>query len=157
MRKVFLTIFVLLLALPIFVYTQAPSDPNLSLSSPSVVDFYRTKPLEAHRQSLQNFNAENEIYQTNSPVSKMGTGLVNTTTGWTDVPLKMSEESGKTNPLIGWTVGFGQGLAKGAIRTGAGIYDVITFALPPYDEPIMQPEHKVEKPDQGFKIDILKW
>ncbi|MDP2924492.1 MAG: exosortase system-associated protein, TIGR04073 family [Candidatus Omnitrophota bacterium] len=158
MRNVFLTIFVVAVILPIvIVYSQPAQKPNISASSVSTVDAYRSAPLKAHQESLQSFNAGNEIYKNDSPVTKMSTGIVNATTSWVDVPAKISEESGKSNPLVGWTLGFGEGLVTGVARTGAGIIDIVTFALPPYDEPLIEPEHKVEKPDEGFKIDILKW
>lgn len=159
MKKVFLFLIAVLSTVAfIYVYAQPVRESNVSgVTSLGTTDTYRLAPLKAHMESLEYFNAENDIYRNDSPVSKMSAGFVNTTTGWSDVPFKMSEESEKHNPLVGWTLGFGEGVVSGLARTGAGIIDMATFALPPYDEPLIQPAYKVEKPDEGFKIDLLRW
>jgi putative exosortase-associated protein (TIGR04073 family) len=158
MRKVFFLIFAILFVFLGSAQAQPSQQSEASLiASLGSADSYRLSPLQAQRESLESFNAESDIYRNNSPVSKMSTGFVNTTTGFVDVPFKIGEESEKSNPLVGWTLGFGEGFVKGVARTGAGIIDMVTFALPPYDEPLIQPEYKVEKPDEGFRINILSW
>lgn len=158
MKKVFYVLVAAVLALPVIVvYSQPSQQPSTSLMTLESAETYRLAPLKAHQESLESYNANNYFYMNNSPVSKASTGFVNTTTAWTDVPLKISEETEKSNPLAGWTVGFGEGFISGMVRTGAGIIDMVTFAMPPYDEPLIKPEHKVEDPNKGFSIDILRW
>ncbi|MDE3066521.1 MAG: exosortase system-associated protein, TIGR04073 family [Verrucomicrobiota bacterium] len=36
---------------------------------------------------------------------------------------------------VGYTTGFIAGLDRSLARTGAGLYDMITFPIPPYDQP----------------------
>jgi putative exosortase-associated protein (TIGR04073 family) len=156
MKGILFFLFALLLVAPLaYLYAQSTQQPTASsITSLGSVDTYRLAPLQAHNESLEYFNAESDIYRNNSPITKASNGFVNTTTGWSDVPLKMGE---KHNPLAGWTIGFGEGFVSGMARTGAGIIDMLTFALPPYDEPLIEPEHKVEKPDEGFRINLLSW
>lgn len=92
-----------------------------------------------------------------TPVEKASAGFVNTTTSWADIPAKIAEVSERDNLFLGVTMGFGEGLVSGVARGASGIIDMATFGVPPYDEPLMEPEYKVANPDEGFKIDLLKW
>lgn len=73
---------------------------------------------------------------------KLGRGVVNTFTGWIEVPKGIVDESKSSNILAGLTVGTIKGLGLGLVRTGAGIYETVTFPFPiPEDyEPIVKPE-----------------
>ncbi len=99
----------------------------------------------------------NEIYK-DTPLEKMGTGVINLATSWTDIPKEITAVSEKYNLLMGYTLGFGKGLVSSIVRGMAGTIDTVTCGLPPYDEPTMKAEYKVNKPNQeGFKIDLLRW
>jgi putative exosortase-associated protein (TIGR04073 family) len=39
------------------------------------------------------------------------------------------------SPDAGYTTGFIVGINRSLVRTGAGIYDIATFPIPPYDQP----------------------
>lgn len=61
---------------------------------------------------------------------KLGRGLVNTATGWLEVPKKIYGTSKDENVFVGITVGTAKGLGWGVMRTAAGIYEVVTFPFP---------------------------
>lgn len=109
---------------------------------------------------LQEINrpiARDEDYYSDSWANKMGNGVINTTTSWMDLPNRVAEVSEEHNILVGMTIGATQGIASGLVRGASGVYDMATFGFSPYDRPPMKPEYKVEKPDEGFKIKLVKW
>lgn len=93
----------------------------------------------------------------NPALNKMGEGVVNSTTFWTEIPKEMATTSQEHNILIGATLGFGKGVVMGLARGVSGAFDTATFALPPYDKPMMNPDYAVKSPQNGFKVDILEW
>ncbi len=74
---------------------------------------------------------------------KLGRGIVNTFTGWLEIPKGVVDESKANNVFTGLTVGTIKGLGLGLVRTGAGIYETITFPFPIPEgyEPIVKPEY----------------
>lgn len=73
---------------------------------------------------------------------KLGRGLANTGLGWTEVFRGMEEVGSESGFWAGVTWGPFYGAAKAVKRTGAGVYEAITF---PFDglnnfEPITEPE-----------------
>jgi putative exosortase-associated protein (TIGR04073 family) len=87
----------------------------------------------------------------------MGVGIINASTSWADIPGKVAEVSERDNIFLGVTLGFGEGIVSGVARGASGVADVATFGLAPYDKPLMEPEYKVDNPNEGFKVDLLKW
>ena len=73
---------------------------------------------------------------------KLGRGIVNTFTGWLEIPKGIVDESKANNVFTGLTVGTIKGLGLGLVRTGAGIYETLTFPIPIPEgyEPIVKPE-----------------
>lgn len=73
---------------------------------------------------------------------KLGRGVVNTFTGWLEIPKGIVDESKANNVFTGLTVGTIKGLGLGLVRTGAGIYEAVTFPFPIPEgyEPIVKPE-----------------
>ncbi|MCX7017123.1 MAG: exosortase system-associated protein, TIGR04073 family [Candidatus Sumerlaeota bacterium] len=73
---------------------------------------------------------------------KLGRGIVNTLTGFVEVPKNMAREWRRTDPFTGCIVGFIKGVGWGWGRTWTGIYDVVTFPLPIPEGyvPLMEPE-----------------
>ncbi len=75
-------------------------------------------------------------------LTKLERGAINTVTGWVEVPKEMYDETIDTNVLSGLTIGLGKGVCLGVLRTGAGIYDIVTFpfAIPEGYVPVVEPE-----------------
>ena len=72
--------------------------------------------------------------------NKLGRGVVNTATGWLEYPNQIVEVSKEYNPFAGLTFGQAKGVGYGVYRTGIGVFDAVTFAIPPYDAVYMQPD-----------------
>lgn len=73
---------------------------------------------------------------------KLGRGVVNTFTGWLEIPKGVVDETKQNNVFTGLTVGTIKGIGLGLVRTGAGIYETLTFPFPIPEgyEPIVKPE-----------------
>jgi putative exosortase-associated protein (TIGR04073 family) len=76
------------------------------------------------------------------PAKKLGRGLANILTGWIELPKNIYDVSVEDNPLAGLTIGLAKGVGMTIVRTGAGIYEVVTFPFPiPEDYgPVLEPE-----------------
>ena len=75
--------------------------------------------------------------------TKLGRGVANTLTGWVELPKNVYNTSREDNPLAGLTLGLAKGIGMTLVRTGAGIYEAVTFPIPvPEDyKPILEPEY----------------
>ena len=76
---------------------------------------------------------------------KLGRGTVNFFTGWLEVPKQIGETSHESNVFVGATWGTIKGLGYGVARMGTGAFDGVTFPIPPYDKPIMEPKYVFTK------------
>ena len=75
-----------------------------------------------------------------NPATKLVRGVVNTSTGWLEIPSQMAERQDDGTVMM-WAVhGFVYGTIMGLTRTLYGLYDVITFPVGPYDAPLMDPD-----------------
>ena len=76
------------------------------------------------------------------PAKKLGRGLANILTGWIELPKNIYDTSVEDKPLAGLTIGLAKGIGMTIVRTGAGIYEVVTFPFPiPEDYgPVLEPE-----------------
>lgn len=93
----------------------------------------------------------NEINYDQSPVNKLGRGLVNTATCWSEIPNEIMKTSEKTDPVVGCTVGTVKGIVTTVVRGFTGLFEAVTFFVPPYDEPIMKPEYALKNADDTMK------
>ncbi len=72
--------------------------------------------------------------------TKLGRGLLNTVTGWGEIPMQTvlgSEQDG----VLGGVGGFFKGIGLGVARTLAGAFEIATFWAPVPEQvaPVMQP------------------
>jgi putative exosortase-associated protein (TIGR04073 family) len=72
--------------------------------------------------------------------TKLGRGLVNTTTGWGEIPTQTVIGS-KEDGVLGGVGGFFKGIGLSVARTLAGAFEIATFwaPVPERFEPVMQP------------------
>ena len=97
-------------------------------------------------------DAERIAYE-RTPVNKLGRGAINVVTFWLEVPAEVYRVAHKKNAFIGSSLGFLQGICTGSLRLGTGILDMVTCFLPPYDQPLMEPEYAfddVKKTSQEY-------
>jgi len=76
------------------------------------------------------------------PGKKLMRGLANVVTGWVELPKNIYETSVEENVFAGLTIGLAKGIGMTIVRTGAGVYETITFPFPiPEDyAPVLEPE-----------------
>ena len=77
------------------------------------------------------------------PGKKLMRGLANVLTGWVELPKNIYETSVEDNVFAGLTIGLAKGVGMTIVRTGAGVYETITFPFPiPEDyAPVLEPEY----------------
>lgn len=80
-------------------------------------------------------------YNLQPAVTKLGRGVANTMFGWLEVPETIHARWTPNDLGTGFFTGLGVGILKGVVRTGVGLYEMVTFFLP-YPEgfaPILPP------------------
>jgi putative exosortase-associated protein (TIGR04073 family) len=98
-------------------------------------------------ENFEAFNLE-EINYENSAVNKLGRGLINTATFWVEIPGRVAQVSAEENPLLGVTLGGAEGTFNALVRGVSGVFDTVTCAFPPYDQPVVLPEYALKSADQ---------
>lgn len=73
---------------------------------------------------------------------KLGRGLGNVLTGWIELPKNIYDTSVEDNVLSGLTIGLAKGVGMTIVRTGAGVYETVTFPFPIPEgyNPVIEPE-----------------
>jgi len=159
-RIIFTLVFLLSMDMTSYAaYAQVQTPKAADPIAMSEINTYRINPATPQSSNIKqptNLNLGSESY-VDTPVEKMGVGIINTTTSWADIPQKVAEVSERDNIFLGVTLGLGEGIISGLARGASGVADVATFGLAPYDKPLMEPQYKVENPNEGFKIDLVKW
>ena len=76
------------------------------------------------------------------PSKKLVRGLGNILTGWIELPKNIYETSVEDNVLSGLTIGLAKGVGMTIVRTGAGVYETVTFPFPIPEgyKPVLEPE-----------------
>ena len=77
-----------------------------------------------------------------NPAKKLSRGFINMFTGWAELPRNIYDTTIEENLLVGITIGIIKGIGMAIVRTGAGVYEIITFPFPvPHDYvPVLEPE-----------------
>lgn len=77
---------------------------------------------------------------------KLRRGLTNILSGWFEVPKNMSVGISKHDFLSAFFIGLPKGCWMTVVRTGAGVYDTVTFPIPfPENyKPLLEPEFAFE-------------
>lgn len=77
----------------------------------------------------------------NSAMNKLERGAINVATCWMEVPDGVAKGNKEEEPVKGTILGIIGGACATALRAVTGVLDVVTFWLPPYNKPLMQPEY----------------
>lgn len=83
-----------------------------------------------------------------TPSDKLSRGVANVFSGFLEVPRTMGEEwKISKNAAVGLFAGFFKGIVLGVVRTGSGLWDVLTFpiAVPKDYEPLYKPDYVFDK------------
>ncbi len=92
-----------------------------------------------------------EISFADSPINKLGRGIINMATFWMEIPAEVAKVSYEQDPAAGATVGVVNGVIISAIRGVTAIYDTATFPVPSYTKPIMKPEYAWKAADDKIR------
>lgn len=69
-------------------------------------------------------------YNLHPAFAKLGRGAANTLGGWLELPLNIQQRYAARDTAGSILTGAAYGVFKGAVRTGVGVYEVVTFFLP---------------------------
>ncbi len=69
-------------------------------------------------------------YNMHPALAKLGRGASNVTMGWLEIPLTIHKHKSKRDTVGSFFTGIFTGIARGAARTGIGLYEMVTFFLP---------------------------
>lgn len=65
-----------------------------------------------------------------NPPAKLGRGIVNTLTGFWELPIKILKTCKSDGMPVGLTVGMAKGIGWSLYRTAVGLYEIVTFPIP---------------------------
>lgn len=155
MKNVFIIVLAAVLVLPFAgdLFAQAGEATLAATAMTTSFNNYINSPM-ANNYDLG--AASGNLYN-DSFSDKLGTGIINAATAWTDIPRHVAEVTEEENAVSGMTLGLGSGIISGIGRGFSAAYDMATFGLPPYDKPMVKPEYKTDDPNKELKIDILRW
>ena len=76
------------------------------------------------------------------PAKKLYRGVANIVTGWIELPKNIYDTSVEDNLFSGLTIGLAKGIGMAIVRTGAGVYETVTFPFPVPEDyaPVLEPE-----------------
>ena len=69
-------------------------------------------------------------YELHPVIEKLARGTGNVLGGWLEVPLNVQQRYSTTDTVTSVLSGTAIGVVKGAVRTGVGLYEVVSFWLP---------------------------
>ncbi|MBM3245292.1 MAG: exosortase system-associated protein, TIGR04073 family [Candidatus Omnitrophica bacterium] len=92
-----------------------------------------------------------DMHYEKTPINKLGRGLLNTATCFLEIPASMYKVSEEKDEIAGWTLGVGQGFLTSFLRLFSGVFDTVTFLIPPYNKPFMSPEYPWQSFEDGYK------
>ena len=69
-------------------------------------------------------------YNLGPAFTKLGRGVSNFLLGWLEIPLNVQKRYTPTDTVGSGLAGAAVGIFKGAVRTGVGLYETVTFFLP---------------------------
>ena len=86
---------------------------------------------------------------------KLIRGTINTITGWVEIPKNIYDTSVEENLLAGTTLGTIKGLGMAIVRTGSGVYEVVTFPFPVPEnyDPILYPSYVFSDDSEPVEVD----
>lgn len=69
-------------------------------------------------------------YNLHPLVNKLARGTSNLVGGWLEVPLNVQKRYDENDTVVSLLTGTGIGMVKGVVRTGVGLFEMLTFWLP---------------------------
>jgi putative exosortase-associated protein (TIGR04073 family) len=85
-----------------------------------------------------------------TPMHKLERGLVNICTFPLELPASMISVADEKGEIFGFIIGAVEGLAASVFRAVSGAYDTLTFFIPSYSKPIMEPEYALQSLEKAL-------
>ena len=79
-----------------------------------------------------------------TPLHKLERGVVNIFTCPVELPASMISVADEKGEIFGFLIGTAEGLVTTVFRAASGVYDTLTFMIPSYSKPLMEPEYAIE-------------
>ncbi len=92
-----------------------------------------------------------------TPVNKLMRGLVNSLTCLLELPASICDVTKRKGGLAGATLGVADGFFTSFMRLGTGLFDTVTFLIPPYDKPLLKPEYAIDSAVDKMSSDTSDW
>ena len=101
--------------------------------------------------SLRAEIGDEDIRWGGTPLHKLERGLINICTFPLELPASMMSVADEKGEIFGFLIGAVEGLFTSAFRALSGAYDTLTFFIPSYTKPIMQPEYALQSLENAQK------
>jgi len=98
----------------------------LGFGSPSVF----AQPSPSGREGSDRVDELMTSYNLHPALQKLGRGVSNFLGGWLEFPLNLQQRYTEADTGGSLFTGAAYGVVKGVVRTGVGLYEVVTFFLP---------------------------
>jgi putative exosortase-associated protein (TIGR04073 family) len=79
-----------------------------------------------------------------TPFNKLLRGTLNVLTCIVELPASIWDTTRNKGLFEGCTKGVIDGVVTSVARLGTGVFDIVSFAFPPYDKPILTPEYAID-------------
>ena len=79
-----------------------------------------------------------------TPLHKLERGVINIFTCPIELPASMISVSHEKGEAFGFLIGAAEGVFTVLFRAASGVYDTVTFMIPSYSKPLMEPEYAIQ-------------
>jgi putative exosortase-associated protein (TIGR04073 family) len=86
-----------------------------------------------------------------TPLHKLERGVINICTCPLELPASMISVADEKGEIFGFFIGTAEGVVTSAFRALSGVYDTLTFLIPSYSKPIMEPEYAIQSLENVFE------
>jgi len=99
--------------------------------------------------SLKADIGDQDVRWEGTPLHKLERGVVNIFTSPVELPASMINVANEKGEIFGFIIGAAEGLFTTLFRAASGVYDTVTFMIPSYTKPIMEPEYAIQSLDNS--------
>ncbi|MDD3345005.1 MAG: exosortase system-associated protein, TIGR04073 family [Candidatus Omnitrophica bacterium] len=86
-----------------------------------------------------------------TPLHKLERGVINLCTCPLELPASMVSVADEKGEIFGFVIGAAEGAVTVLFRAVSGAYDTLTFFIPSYSRPIMEPEYAIESFEEAMR------
>ena len=94
--------------------------------------------------SLRAELSDEDLSWSGTPIHKLERGLINIFSSPLELPASMMSVADEKGEVFGFLIGTIEGVFTTLFRAVSGVYDTVTFLIPSYSKPIMEPEYAIQ-------------